>query len=202
MSNLRSYFFFSLHTKLDPARILAPFYIVFYNLLTIRTLTLIMMLMALSPGVSAQEIIKPWKTVQGWGLFVDKQSKKPLCYLATSPIRQQGNIKKRTEAALMILLTEGNHEEVSVTSGYNYKKDHVSIRIDHELFHLFSQDHYGWSKTKESDKRLMNSLKKGKKAIVIGYTQQGGKSEDHYDLSSVGNAHSLLKQHCQQLGIK
>ena len=121
------------------------------------------------------------------------------CYMFTQPIKKTGNYKKRDEPLLMVTRHGSNAvEEVSITSGYPYKKGvPVKINIDGKKinFRLIENEH-AWADSPEQDKAMIKAMIKGNKLVVRGTSRKGTYSQDSYTLKGFTASYKAIVKAC------
>lgn len=89
--------------------------------------------------------------------------------------------------------------EVSVTSGYPYKKDEkVTVTIDDDLFAFESSENFAWLINKDQGIKIINLMKKKNTAKVIGVSARGNKTTDSYSLLGFTAAYNSAKNKCKK----
>ncbi|HEX2529124.1 MAG TPA: invasion associated locus B family protein [Geminicoccus sp.] len=133
-----------------------------------------------------------------WNLYVVEGDEK-LCYIASEPKKQEGTYKSRGNPFIIVARIPSNPpiDEVSVRTGYAYKKDsEVSVRIDGTAFSFFTNDEQAWAKSAEDDKAAIAAMRRGREALVQATSTRDTKSSDTYSLSGFSDAYSALAAAC------
>ncbi|MFQ6017761.1 MAG: invasion associated locus B family protein [Kiloniellaceae bacterium] len=134
-----------------------------------------------------------------WSSFRFTEDGKPACYMASQPIKAQGNYKKRGEIYAIVTHrpAENRRDEVSIVAGYQYKKDsRVEVIIGGKTYKLFTQEDGAWAPDKESDKALVRAMIKGRTMVVKGTSSRGTRTTDTYSLSGFTRAYHAINKAC------
>src|SRR5262245_43664335 len=88
-------------------------------------------------GTGAATAAKLDATFTDWNVYTDGQGS---CYMATVPIAEDGNWKKRGQPYVLVNFKDGKPDEVNVSSGYSYKKGvDAELIIEGQRFKLYSE---------------------------------------------------------------
>ena len=147
---------------------------------------------------NAQEFYGEFKA---WGVFSINQDGKKVCYITSSPTKKKGNYNRRGEPYMLVTLRENGITEVSVNSGYPFKKNsEVDIRVDgrhsYEFFTSEETPEMAWAKDSTTDKQVINKMKAGLKLTAKGYSRLGTYSLDTYSLAGFTAAFRKMKKIC------
>lgn len=137
-----------------------------------------------------------------WSVFSLKQNGKKICYITSTPIKEDGNFTKRGEPYLLVTYNGNNVSEVSASSGYPYKKGtNVTINIDkkqkHSFFTSSETPKVAWAKDAKMDKLVISHMKKGNKMTVRGTSPKGTYSLDTYSLLGFSAATKRMISLCK-----
>ena len=131
-----------------------------------------------------------------WNVFKDDEGK-GVCYMATTPIKEDGNWSKRGQPYVLLNFKPGQIDEVNVSSGYPYKKDvDVELKIGKKKYRLFTQGEHAWAKNSAGDREILAKMRSGSKMYVKGISRKGTYSIDTYSLNGVTAAYDRLKAIC------
>ena len=141
------------------------------------------------------------KMFKNWcaGEHIDNDTK--ACLMVARPLKSKGDYKKRgTVTATIYHIPNQNNEAVFyITAGYMYKSEsYVSINIDNkDKFELkLIENDAAWTDEDSIDKDIVESMKKGNKMTVIGYSSRGTKTTDIYSLMGFTSAYKYISQSC------
>ena len=134
-----------------------------------------------------------------WASYTYEEGGTLTCYMYTQPIKKTGNYKKRDEPNLMVTRRGSNAvEEVSITSGYPYKKGvPVKINIDGKKINFsFIENEHAWADSPKQDKAMISAMIKGNKLVVRGTSRKGTYSQDSYSLKGFTASYKAIVKAC------
>ncbi len=142
--------------------------------------------MLLPVATSAQQLMG---TSGDWRIFTLKNGNSKTCYIASVPTKKAGTYTSRDEPYVLVT-KRGKAYEVSVSSGYKYKKDKdVEVKIDNNKPHgLFVDGELAWAYDAAKDAALVKAMKAGTRMIVQGTSWKDTISTDTYSLSGITRA--------------
>jgi hypothetical protein len=161
-------------------------------------ITLSVLLLALSTAFSAAHAQKLETSISDWNVMTMQKEGRTICYIGSKPVDSTGTFKKRGEAFVLVTMRDASTDEVSVTSGYPYAKDQVSVDIEGKTFAMFSEEETAWAPDDKQDKTMIDAMKKGKLLIVKGTSQKDTASEDTYSLKGFSSAYKDMKKRCTE----
>ncbi len=127
-----------------------------------------------------------------WTFFLEDN----YCYIGSIPIKEEGNYTQRGDTYTIVYRINKSPEKiVQITAGYNYDENKpVVVKIDQKSFKFFSKEDSAW--TKDEDKKVILSMRKGIKMIVEGYSFKGTLTTDTYTLKGFTAAFNQLSKDC------
>src|SRR5208282_1342224 len=151
-----------------------------------------------SPATASQRL----GAAEGWTAYVYKEKSGQVCYLAGEPQKSEPAKAKRKAPAAMV--THRPEEKVAnvvnFVQGYPLKDgSDVSLDIGGAKFDLFTKGDSAWARTADLDKTIVETMAKGKQAIVKGTPQKGLPTTDTYSLAGFVQALAMIDKAC---GIK
>jgi len=166
-------------------------------------LFVILALAAAAPPALAQNKAKP--KVLGnfgdWQALTYKEADEDVCYVAGLPKKADGHQIKSGEANILVTHwpAKKNLGVISVTAGYDYKKDsEVQLIIGSEKFALFTQGRTAWARD-GGDAKIVEAMKVGKELVAQGLTGKDVKTSDTYSLNGFAKAYEAASKAC---GVK
>ena len=88
-------------------------------------------------------------------------------------------------------------DEVSATSGYIFQKEKiVKAKTGKKTYDFFSQEDFAWILDSEDEKKFIKAMKKASRVMIIGRTDQGKQTIDHYSLMGFSKAYNIAKKSC------
>ncbi len=153
-------------------------------------------IMGIGVEAAAQTVVK---TSRDWRVFKAKQGGKTLCYIASAPIKKEGNYSRRSDPLLFVSKVSGGQDEVSTTSGYKYQENKdVKLQISGgKSYKLFPQNEMAWAYTSKDDKSIISQMITKSRMVVHGTSWKGTFSKDTYSLRGFSAAYSYLQKSCK-----
>ena len=75
---------------------------------------------------------------QDWSVFKTERGDKVVCYIASTPIKSEGNFDKRGEPFFLVTNIENDADEISASSGFIYNKNsNVELTFGIKKYYLF-----------------------------------------------------------------
>ncbi len=145
---------------------------------------------------------KPIAKHDKWGSYVINESGGKVCYMASSPDKQEGHLKGKGRGDVYALVTnrpgEGTRNVFTYISGYTYKAHStVSVSIDGDKpFVLFTKDDSAWAPPGDTDDKITRALRKGAKMVIKGTSSRGTQTVDTFSLKGAGPAYQDIARAC------
>ncbi len=134
-----------------------------------------------------------------WSSFQFSEDGNLACYMSSEPKKAEGKYKKRGDVFAIVTHrpAEKRLGEVSVIAGYSYRKDSwAEVKIGKQAFQLFTQDDGAWAPDAETDKKLVQAMRKGRTMVVTGTSTRGTLTTDTYSLSGFTKAYRAIGTAC------
>lgn len=134
-----------------------------------------------------------------WSAYTSNEEKGSVCYMAATPKSAKGAYKKRDDVFALVTHrpAEDSYHVFTYIAGYSYKSgSEVTVTIDGRSFVLFTKDNTAWTPTKESDRLIVDALRKGSTMVVKGVSARGTKTTDSFSLKGSGDAYKAISQAC------
>ncbi len=136
-----------------------------------------------------------------WTAYSYKEGKNQVCYMASTPKRDEGNYKKRGNIYAVVTHrpAEKSFNVVNFVAGYNYKSNSkVIVKIGTTAFNsLFTNEDKAWAPDAQTDKKLVDAMKRGEKMTVEGVSFRGTKTKDTYSLKGFTGAYRAISAKCR-----
>lgn len=136
-----------------------------------------------------------------WTAYSYKDGKNTVCYMASTPKKDEGNYKKRGDIYAVITHrpAEKSYNVVNFVAGYDYKVgSNVVVKIGATTFkNLFTNKDNAWAPDTATDKKLINEMKRGQQMIVEGVSSRGTKTKDTYSLKGFTGAYRAISAKCK-----
>ena len=99
---------------------------------------------------------------KNWESFVAETDKGKICFAQTVPTKRAPASIKRDKSKLFVTFrpTEDIKDEVSITSGHDYKSSTVTARSGKRKYSFFSQKSFAWLLDDQEEKNLLSLCKK------------------------------------------
>lgn len=144
--------------------------------------------------VKAQELLARF---HDWNLFKAKYNSKELCYIASTPIKREGNYLKRGEPYFLITELKNDVDEVSLSAGFVFNQSsNVELSFGGKKFNLFPYKTVAWSQDKNDDIEIIKEMQKNADMIVTSIDNEGKIAIDSYSLIGFVESYKKLKQMC------
>lgn len=142
----------------------------------------------------AQELLARF---HDWNLFKTKVNNKELCYIASTPIKREGNYLKRGEPYFLITEVKNDIDEVSVSAGFIFNQaSNVELSFGGKKFNLFAYKTVAWSQDKNDDIEIIKEMQKNADMIITSIDNEGKIAIDSYSLIGFVESYKKLKQLC------
>ncbi len=159
----------------------------------------VVLVYALAAQPSRAQGIKRIGDSGAWSSFQFSEDGNLACYMSSEPKKAQGKYKKRGHVFAIVTHrpAEKRFGGVSIIAGYSYQKDSwVEVKIGKQAFQLFTQDEGAWAPDAETDKKLVQAMRKGHTMVVTGTSTRGTLTTDTYSLSGFTKASRAIAKAC------
>jgi len=149
--------------------------------------------------LSAEENLKSVGKFKDWESFVLSQDGKKTCFAQSIPVVRAPKKLKRDPSRLFVSFrpAENIKNEVSVTNGYEFKiKAPVTAKSGKKSYDLFSKGRFAWVTDNEDESKLIVTMKKASRLMIIGNTDKGDQTTDHYSMMGFTKAYNTAKKSC------
>ena len=147
----------------------------------------------------AEENLKSIGKFKDWESFVVMQEGNKVCFAQSIPIVRAPKKLKRDPSRLFVSFRsdENIKDEVSVTNGYDFKiKAPVTAKSGKKSYDLFSKGRFAWVVDSDDEKKLIITMKKASRLMIIGNTNKGDQTTDHYSMMGFTKAYNTAKKSC------
>lgn len=135
-----------------------------------------------------------------WSAYAYKEGGKNVCYMASSPKRDEGKYTRRGDIYVVVTHrpADKSFDVVNFVAGYVYKKNSkVVVKIGKEAFtDFFTDGDKAWTLTEKDDKALVLAMKRGQRMIVDGVSSKGTATKDTYSLNGFARAYKAISAKC------
>ena len=149
--------------------------------------------------INAEENLKSVGKFKDWESFVLSKDGNKTCFAQSVPVVRAPKKLKRDPSRLFISFrpVENIKNEISVTNGYEFKlKAPVTAKSGKKSYNLFSKGRFAWVVDNEDEKKLIVTMKKALRLMVVGNSQNGDQTTDHYSMMGFTKAYKTAKKNC------
>lgn len=134
-----------------------------------------------------------------WTAYVSEDKTGRVCYLVGEPRKSEPAGLARNPPMAMVTHrpAEKIANVVSFVEGHPLKEDsEAALDIGGRKFDLFTKDDSAWARTSDLDKSIVETLAKGKEAVIKSVPQKGPATTDWYGLAGFAKALALIDKAC------
>ena len=168
--------------------------------MSIKKIILIALFSFLFNNISnAEENLKSIGKYKDWESFVLTREGTKICFAQSIPVVRAPKKLKREPSRLFISFRpdEKIKNEVSVTNGYEFKlKAPVAAKSGKKSYDLFSKGRFAWVVDNKDEIKLISTMKKASRLMIIGNSKSGEQSTDHYSMMGFTKAYNTAKKSC------
>ena len=165
----------------------------------INSLYISFIIILISFSARSAEDLKSIGKFKDWETFTVTENDNKICFAQSIPILRAPKKFERNPSRLFISFrpTEDIKDEVSATSGYTFQKEKiVKAKTGKKTYDFFSQEEFAWILDTEEEQRFIKAMKKASRVMIIGRTEKGKQTIDHYSLMGFTKAYSAAKKNC------
>ena len=135
---------------------------------------------------------------KNWESFVAETEKGKICFAQTIPTKRAPGAIQRDQSKLFVTFrpSESIKDEVSITSGHDYKSSTVTASSGKKKYSFFSQKNFAWLLDDQEEKKFIKLMKKATNLIVKARTMKGAETTDHYSMMGFTKAYNTAKKTC------
>ena len=121
-----------------------------------------------------------------------------ICSAQTVPTKRAPAAVKRNKSKLFVTFrpSEEIKDEVSLTSGHDYKTSSVTASSGKRRYSFFSQKDFAWLLDDQEEKKFIQLMKKATDIIVKARTTNGAETTDHYSMMRFTKGYNKAKKTC------
>ena len=167
--------------------------------MSIKKTLLIILIACISNVLNADENLKSLGKFKDWESFILAQDGNKVCFAQSIPVVRAPKKLKRDPSRLFVSFrpTENIKNEVSVTNGYEFKlKAPVTAKSGKKSYDLFSKGRFAWVVDNGDEQRLIVTMKKASRLMIIGNTEKDDQTTDHYSMMGFTKAYNAAKKNC------
>jgi hypothetical protein len=165
----------------------------------INSLYISFIIILISFSAKSAEDLKSIGKFKDWETFTVTENNNKICFAQSIPVLRAPKKFERNPSRLFVSFrpTEDIKNEVSATSGYNFQKDKiVKAKTGKKTYDFFSQEEFAWILDAEEEQKFIKAMKKASRVMIIGRTEKGKQTIDHYSLMGFTKAYDAAKKNC------
>jgi len=167
--------------------------------MSVKKIVLVILFSFIFNAVNAEENLKSLGKFKDWESFVLSQNGNKICFAQSIPVIRAPKKLKRDPSRLFVSFrpNEKIKNEISVTNGYKFKlKASVKAKSGKKSYDLFSKGYFAWMVDNVDEKKLIVTMKKASRLMIIGNTEKGDQTTDHYSMMGFTKAYNSAKKNC------
>ena len=136
---------------------------------------------------------------KNWESFIAETDKGKICFAQTVPTKRAPAAIKRDKSKLFVTFRPSDQikDEVSLTSGHDYKTSSVTASSGKRKYSFFSQKDFAWLLDDQEERKFIQLMKKATDIIVKARTTKGAETTDHYSMMGFTKAYNTAKKACK-----
>ena len=136
---------------------------------------------------------------KNWESFSVETDKGKICFAQTIPTKRSPSSIKRKDSRLFVTFRplEDIKDEISITSGHDYKTSSVTAASGKNAFSFFSQKNFAWLLDQKEEQSFIKVMKRATNLIVKAKTASGAETTDHYSMMGFTKAYNTAKKTCR-----
>jgi len=137
-------------------------------------------------------------TFKDWQVFTATTEQGKICFAQSKPKTRSPKKFKRKPSKLFVTFRpqENIKDEVSVTSGYVYKKSTVIAKSGRNNYAFFSKENFAWIADEKRERKFIKLMKKASNIMLISNEPKGSQTVDHYSMIGFSKAYEVAKKNC------
>ena len=167
--------------------------------MSIKKILYIILFFIIFNFANAEENLKSVGKFKDWESFVLLQDGNKTCFAQSIPVVRAPKKLKRDPSRLFVSFrpAENIKNEVSVTNGYEFKlKAPVTAKSGKKYYDLFSKGRFAWVVNSDDESKLIVTMKKASRLMIIGMTKKDDQTTDHYSMMGFTKAYNTAKKSC------
>ena len=168
--------------------------------MSIKKILYIILFFIIFNFANAEENLKSIGKYKDWESFILSQDGNKTCFAQSTPIVRAPKKLKRDPSRLFVSFrpAENIKNEISVTNGYEFKlKAPVAAKSGKKSYDLFSKGRFAWLADNEDETKLIVTMKRASRLMIIGNTDKGDQTTDHYSMMGFTKAYNTAKKSCR-----
>ena len=165
-----------------------------------KKITFSLLVTILFSNFANAENLKSIGKFKDWESFVLSKDGNKICFAQSIPVVRAPKKLKREPSRLFVSFrpAENIKNELSVTNGYEFKaKSPVTAKSGKKNYDLFSKGKFAWVSDDKDEMKLIVTMKKASRLMIIGNTNKGDQTTDHYSMMGFTKAYNTAKKSCR-----
>ena len=165
----------------------------------IKKILLISLFLFIYSSLNAEENLKSVGMYKDWESFILLKEGNKICFAQSIPVIRAPKKLKRDPSRIFVSFrpAENIKNEISVTNGYEFKlKSPVTAKSGKKSYDLFSKGRFAWVVDNDDESKLIVIMKKASRLMIIGNTDKGDQTTDHYSMMGFTKAYNSAKKSC------
>ena len=135
---------------------------------------------------------------KNWESFTAQTDKGKICFAQTTPTKRAPASIKREKSKLFVTFrpSENIKDEISLTSGHDYKSSTVTASSGKKRYSFFSQKNFAWLLDDQEERNFIKLMKRATNLIIKARTSKGAETPDHYSMMGFTKAYNTAKKTC------
>ena len=135
---------------------------------------------------------------KNWESFTIEGDKGKICFAQSVPTKRAPTAIKREKSKIFVTFRplENIKDEISLTSGHDYKSSTVTASSGKRRYSFFSQKDFAWLLDDQEERKFIKLMKKATDVIVKARTTNGAETTDHYSMMGFTKAYNTAKKTC------
>jgi hypothetical protein len=167
--------------------------------MSIKKILLVILFSSFCNVANTEDSLKSLGKFNDWESFVLLQDGNKVCFAQSKPVIRAPKKLKRNPSRLFVSFrpNENIKNEISVTNGYEFKiKSPVSAKSGKKSYDLFSKGNFAWVVERKDEIKLISTMKKASRLMIIGNSSKDEQSTDHYSMMGFTKAYNSAKKSC------
>jgi hypothetical protein len=167
--------------------------------MSIKKTLLIIIFSFVFSAANAESDLKSLGKFKDWQSFILLNEGIKTCFAQSTPVVKAPKKFKRDDSRLFVSFRPGENvkNEISVTNGYEFKlKAPVAAKSGKKSYDLFSKGRFAWVVDDKDDIKLISTMKKASRLMIIGNSEKGTQTTDHYSMMGFTKAYNAAKKNC------
>ena len=135
---------------------------------------------------------------KNWESFTVETDKGKICFAQTIPTKRAPASVERGNSKIFVTFrpSESIKDEVSLTSGHDYKSSTVTASSGKKRYSFFSQKNFAWLLDDQEERSFIKLMTRATNLIIKARTTKGAETTDHYSMMGFTKAYNTAKKTC------